>query len=37
MSQMFAGASAFNQNLNSWDVSAVTDLSGIFSNKDMPK
>ena len=26
----FAGASAFNQPLSAWDVSAVTDMSSVF-------
>merc|ERR1712118_98063 len=28
---MFAGAAAFNADVSSWDVSHVTDLSGMFS------
>jgi surface protein len=30
MSEMFLGASAFNQNISSWNVSNVTDMSFIF-------
>jgi surface protein len=28
---MFTGATSFNQNLNSWDVSNVTDMNSMFN------
>ena len=31
MGSMFYGATAFNQNLNSWNVSSVTDMYFMFS------
>lgn len=30
MSEMFIGCENFNQPLNSWDVSSVTDMSEMF-------
>ena len=30
MSYIFDGATSFNQNLNSWDVSSVTNMSYMF-------
>ena len=30
MSHMFSGAESFNQPLNSWNVSSVTDMSYMF-------
>ena len=32
MSYMFVGAYAFNQPLNNWDTSNVTDMHAMFSN-----
>jgi len=32
MSDMFDGAKKFNQNISSWDVSKVTNMSNMFSN-----
>jgi surface protein len=32
MRMMFASADAFNQPLNSWDVSSVTDMYHMFSS-----
>ena len=42
MSQMFHGASAFNQDLSKWDVSAVTNMGYTFAsasefNQDLSK
>jgi surface protein len=35
MTHMFDGASAFNQNLDSWNVSNVTDMSDMFNASGM--
>ena len=42
MGSIFSGASAFNQELSKWDVSAVTDMRSMFSgassfNQDLSK
>lgn len=31
---MFSGASAFNQNLGSWDISSLATAAGIFDDPD---
>ena len=35
MNGMFYGASAFNQNLNTWNVANVTDMAGMFSSAQL--
>ena len=34
MKNLFNGASLFNQPLNSWDVSHVTNMSNVFTGED---